>query len=142
MIKTGLIVFLFYSFGFLTFAQDTVVVNNTKFLFKKVTRGSEEYSGIDTVLFVYRIESGKNKLLLEHIVFQENADCNSIFRDYGTYYITNDSIIFSTVYEVDRSKNFGSPVSRKQIYIVEDSGKMILIYDKYEMEDGSFEDAN
>src|ERR1044072_1792585 len=94
---------------------DTVVVNGTKFIFEKSSRKNGE-ENIDTILKVYRIEKDTRKYLLEHTLFTQTGDCNSTFKDYGAWEIKNDSIIFTTEFEVERDKNFGLPYREKQIY--------------------------
>jgi len=141
MTKSISLLFLYFFISAEAFSQDTIVVNGSKFLFLEYTRASEDHVESDTMLSVYRIEFGEKVLLLSHALFAQHGDCNSVFTDFGNYFISSDSIIFTTEYEVDRSKNFGSAIYRKQIYIVESDGKMILIYDKREFEDGRFEDS-
>src|ERR1043166_5793660 len=122
-------------------SSDTVVVNNTKFLFVKSIHVSEaNHSKLDTVLQVYRIENGARKYLLAHNIYDYDADCNSVFEDFGTYEIHGDSVIFKTEFSVERDKNVGLPYRQKQIYVVKDDGKMILVFDKSEMEDGTWRD--
>jgi hypothetical protein len=120
---------------------DTIIVNGTKFLFVKSTRITDDYPDkLDTILKVYRIENEVRKYLLTHTLYTWSGDCNSVFEDHGSYIIQNDSIIFTTEFEVERDKNFGLPYQQKQIYIVKDDGKMILVYDRSEMEDGVWKD--
>lgn len=121
--------------------SDTIVVNKTKFLFVKSTRVTDDYPDkLDTIVNVYRVENEARKYLLTHVIYTWAGDCNSVFEDHGSYSIQGDSIIFITDYEVERDKNFGLPFSRKQIYRVKDDGKMILVYDRSEMEDGVWKD--
>lgn len=120
---------------------DTIIVNKTKFLFVKSTRVTDDYPDkLDTIVRVYRIENDSRKYLLTHTLYTWSGDCNSVFEDHGRFSIQGDSIIFTTEYEVERDKNFGLPYSRKQIYHVKDDGKMILVYDRSEMEDGTWKD--
>ena len=108
--------------------SDTIIINRTAFLFVKCT-GKSEINSMDTLLKVYRMENGARKYLLTQDIFTSGADCNSIFINHGTYQIKDDSLIFLTEFDFDQSKNFGLPSEEKQIYIVKDDGKMILIYD-------------
>lgn len=127
---------LFPGIGQCAHAQDTVTVNHTRFLFIKSVRPSEAHIGSDTILKVYRIQGDTSFYLLAHQLYAQSADCNSVFTDRGTYEIHGDSIIFLTDYAFEADKNFGLPFRRKQVYIVTDYGKMILLYDKEEYEDG------
>ena len=131
---------LFPGFAQCAHAQDTVTVNHTRFLFIKSVRPSEAHIGSDTILKVYRILDDTNYYLLTHALYAQSADCNSVFTDRGTYEIHGDSILFLTEYAFEADKNFGLPFRRKQVYIVRDDGKMILVYDKEEY-DGGWQDS-
>lgn len=142
---------LFFSFVFAFVAStvlqakilssDTIVINQTKFLFVKSTRITEDYPNkLDTILWVYRVKNGSRKYLLTHTIYTWSGDCNSVFEDHGSFSIQGDSVIFTTVFDVERDKNFGLPYQQKQVYTVKDDGKMILVFDKSEMEDGVWRD--
>jgi hypothetical protein len=115
--------------------SDTIVIHQTTFLFVKYTEKSEFVNAIDTLLKVYRIEDGVRKYLLKQDIFTSSADCNSEFENHGTYEIKGDSVIFMTLFYFDASKNAGLPDREKQIYVVRDGGKMILVYDAEEYGD-------
>jgi len=72
---------------------------------------------------------------LKHDLYSEDADCNSVFKNYGTYEVKGDSIIFHSEFNFDSSKNFGLPSEEKQVYVVRDDGKMILVYDAERYDD-------
>jgi hypothetical protein len=119
--------------------KDTVTVNKTKFVFETVAR--EGMLNVpDTVWNVYQTEDTARKYLLTHVIYSYDADCNSEFRDHGAYEIKGDSIIFTTEFEVERDKNFGLPYRQKQVYLVKSNGKLVLVYDRSEMEDGTWRD--
>jgi hypothetical protein len=120
-----------------TLQADTILVNGTKFLFVRSTLAGQ-LNTIDTILKVYRIENGQRSYLLTQNIHTEDADCNSYFIDYGSYEISGDSIIFKTEFNINPNMHVALPVSQKQIYIVKDDGKLILIYDRSEMEDGTW----
>jgi hypothetical protein len=117
--------------------RDTVTVNKTKFVFETVAKEGM-LNAPDTAWNVYRIENATSQYLLTHVIYSFDADCNSEFEDHGSYEIKGDSIIFTTVFDVERDKNFGLPYQQKQVYIVKANGKMVLVSDQSEMEDGTW----
>lgn len=121
-------------------AQDTLTVNHTRFIFVKSVRPSEAHIGSDTIVQVFRIQGDSSYYLLTHDLFAQSADCNSVFTDRGSYSISGDSMVFLTEYEFESNKNFGLPFRRKQVYVVKNDGKLILVYDKEEYEDNRWED--
>ncbi|MBC7863684.1 MAG: hypothetical protein IAF38_11965 [Bacteroidia bacterium] len=110
-------------------AVDTLSINGFSFVFK-VQRSYSEYSPMakDTVLLIYRLEKGKEKLLVKHFLYMWSADCNNVFRDYGKVEINEDKIILTTDYTQQRSDPI--PDYRKRIYKVNEKGQLILLSDK------------
>ncbi|MFL5766011.1 MAG: hypothetical protein ACJ77K_18850 [Bacteroidia bacterium] len=108
--------------------NDTIIVNGTQFFF---TKGEEknEFDRFDKFVKMYRIENGKPKYLLKHYTYRSSADCNNSFEDIGVYSVHNDSLFFRTEF---KQKNGIDPIptERKQIYIVDASGKLHLLYDR------------
>jgi hypothetical protein len=110
------------------FAQrDTIVIRKNKFITIRSIEKTE-YNPKDTLLKLYRISNGKREYLLTHYTFRYGADCNNIFKDYGSLKVSGDSII---LYTRCTQKGFDPiPQATKQIYKVSDAGKLSLIYDK------------
>ena len=110
------------------FAQrDTIVIGKNKFL---AIRSAEktEYDCKDTLLKLYRINNGRREYLLTHYLYQYGADCNNVFKDYGSMKVSGDSII---LYTRCTQKGFDPiPQATKQIYKVSNTGKLSLVYDK------------
>ncbi len=108
-------------------SSDTIIVNGSKFVTKKKAV-SNDFDGKDTAVLFYRIQDGKPKYLLRHFTYRYSGDCNNDFTDVGTYKIDGDSIIFMTEYLQKRSDPI--PVRRRQVYLVEPSGKVIPFSDR------------
>lgn len=107
--------------------RDTIVIGKNKFI---TIRSAEktEYNRKDTLLKLYRIDNGKREYLLTHYIYQYGADCNNVFKDYGSLKVSGDSII---LYTHCTQKGFDPiPQATKQIYKVNDAGKLSLVYDK------------
>lgn len=122
-------------------AQDTLLIRHTTFIVERYDRPSEEYTGQDTLIRLYRLENGAKKYLLSHVIYQQTADCNSVFTDYGRYEVRGDSLIFFTDYTFDSSSNFGLPLSRVQAFLVTDNGRLIEVYDRELTDDGVWVDS-
>lgn len=117
------------------FAQrDTISIGKNKFIAVRSTEKTE-YKRTDTLLKLYRIEGGRRKYLLTHYIYQYGADCNNIFKDYGSMKVSGDSITLYTRYT---QKGFDPiPQAAKKIYRVTKAGQLVLIYNK-EKKDGKW----
>ena len=120
---------------------DTSLINGFKFV-TVIKTEMNEYNGRDTLLKFYRIENGKAKYLLKHYVYKHSADYNNSFTDVGIYKIQNDSILFLTDF-LQKTGIDPIPEKRKQIFKVEEGGKLTLLYDKQlERFSGDWVDTN
>ena len=122
------ILLLIILLSFSAFAQrDTIFIGKNKFIAIKSTEKTE-YDRKDTLLKLYRIKNDKREYLLTHYIYQYGADCNNVFKDYGSLKVSGDSII---LYTRCTQKGFDPlPQATKQIYKVNDAGKLSLVYDK------------
>ncbi len=107
--------------------SDTISINKATFIFTKQTLMGE-YGKKDTILKLYRLDNGKKTYLLKHPLYQYSADCNNEFKDYGSYIIKGDSILF----EIKHKQKGTDPIPKltKQIYRVNQNKKLLLIYSK------------
>ena len=132
------ILFYFFSFGIFYFnAQeikfhskaDTISINGFAFVFKIKPAYDMDYpSAKDTVLFIYRLENKKEKLLVKHYLYRWSADCNNVFKDYGRVQVDGNKLILFTEYTQMRSDPI--PDFRKRIYRVNEKGKLIFVSDR------------
>ena len=107
--------------------QDTIFIGKNKFI---AIRSAEknEYNRNDTLLKLYRIKNGRREYLLTHYIYRYGADCNNIFKDYGSMKVSGDSII---LYTRCTQRGFDPiPQATKQIYRLNNAGKLLLVYDK------------
>jgi hypothetical protein len=112
------------------------MINGTKFLFVTSTVKNEfSDHDRDTLLKVYRVENGQRRYLLKHAIHRKGADCNNIYTDKGSYRVEGDKMIFITDFLQQGSDPI--PQSWRQVYQVNDKGKMILISDLTTEHDGS-----
>jgi len=124
---TSLVLFLFVQ---ITFGQkDTIFINGSKFIAKKQTIKTE-YDRRDTLLKLYRVDSGKAKYVLRHYLYKYGADAENEFEDIGTIQIRGDSLILKTHYLQKGRLRDPIPEWRKRIYRVTSSGELLLLYDK------------
>ena len=123
-------ILVLFFIGIVKFASsqtDTLVINGTKFL-RVIKTEISEYNKRDTILFLYRLENQSKKYLLKHYLYSWSADCNNEFTDVGTMHVNNDSITFITIHK--QKGNDPIPKKTKQIYRVDTSGKLKLIFNK------------
>jgi hypothetical protein len=110
-------------------ASDTLQINGFSFVFK-IKRSYNEFLPMekDTVLLIYRLEAGKEKLLVKHSIHVTSADCNNIFTDYGKVELSGSKLILTTKYT--QQGHDPIPDFRKRIYGVNAKGQLILVSDK------------
>lgn len=85
----------------------------------------------DTVSRLYRHVGGKETYLLTFYPYKDGGgDCNNIFWDRESWEIKNDSLIFTTIF-YQKTGIDPIPEVRKQIYRVDETGSLILLFDKY-----------
>jgi len=123
-------ILVLFFIGIVKFASsqtDTLVINGTKFL-RVIKTEKNEYHKRDTILLLYRLENQSKKYLLKHYLYSWSADCNNEFTDVGTMRVNNDSITFITFHK--QKGNDPIPNKTKQIYKVDTSGKLKLIFNK------------
>ena len=98
---------------------------------------SNEWNTFDSINRLYRIEDGKETYLLKYYMFKDNGgDCNNLFWYKEQLEIKNDRFIFTTDYFQLTNMN-PIPLERKQIYLVQSTGKVVSIFDKYRCQDNS-----
>ena len=117
-------------FGQRSFCQpDTIFVAGAKFVTIKKAIATN-YDLKDTLLNIYRLESGKRKFMLSHYLFQYGLDCNNEYRSIGSVEIKDGRLILRTKY---LQKGF-DPIPKKRIrsYRVNGKGQLIFISDKTE----------
>lgn len=107
--------------------SDTIMIYNTKFILTKRT-SKNDFNTNDTILNLFRIEKGVPKFLLKHYLYRYSGDCNNEFKDIGFLEQKGDSLIFNTRFL--QKGHDPIPELEKQIYIVKNDGKLILIYNK------------
>lgn len=106
---------------------DTILINGFKFVIKKSTI-KNDYGRKDTLLKLYKLDSGKARYVLKHYLYKFGADAENEFEDIGTIQIHDDSIVLKTHY---LQKGFDPiPDWRRRIYLVTPSGKILLLSDK------------
>jgi hypothetical protein len=120
---------------------DTLLVNNTMFITIQQTARNEYYpKNPDTLIYFYRLENEQKTYLLKHYTYHLSGDCNNEFTDIGYYQVKGDSIIFITEY--DQKLSDPIPLSRRQVYMVKPTGKLLLISDRTEDYDGKWANTN
>ena len=122
-----LVLFFISVVNFASSQTDTLVINGTKFL-RVIKTEKNQYHKRDTILLLYRLENQSKKYLLKHYLYSWSADCNNEFTDVGTMHVNNDSITFITIHK--QKGNDPIPKKTKQIYRVDTSGKLKLIFNK------------
>ena len=128
--KIYLTLFLSLIFVQTVFCQsDTVLINGVKFLTVKQTVKTE-YEKKDTLLKLFSLKNGKRQYLFSHYLFQYGGDVENEFKNIGTIQFTSDSIILKTHTFQKGLLLDPIPESRKQIYKVTTTGKLLLLYDK------------
>lgn len=105
-------------------------VNNANFVIESTIQ-KNEWDTKDSLNKLYRIEGQKKIHVLDYYVFKdEGGDCNNLFWEREYLQLAGDSIIFRTAY-FQKTNMDPIPTERKQIYRVDDSGKLELVFDKY-----------
>jgi hypothetical protein len=93
---------------------------------------SNEWNSNDTVSKLYRISEFDTTYLLQFYIFQDvGGDCNNRYWNREKLIIEEDRIIFSTHFFQKDGIHDPIPEWRKQIYQVDTTGALNLVYDKY-----------
>ena len=109
---------------------ETYEVNGYQFI-SRTSIVDNEWGTKDTLNKFYRIEDGQSIHLLDFYVFKDGGgDCNNLFWEREYIQFDGNKIIFRTAY-FQKTNMDPIPTVRKQIYTVDNTGKITLIFDKY-----------
>ena len=118
-------------FPILSNAQnERFTVNNFEFEIESDVVANE-WESMDTIQKLYRVEDSDRHYVLEYYPYKdEGGDCNNLFWYKEAMEVDGDSIVF-TIHYFQKTGIDPIPEWRKQIYVVNDDGLLILTYDKY-----------
>lgn len=123
-------ILLFFLAPMLSFAQEEpILINNHEF--NVVTEiVDNEWETKDTVNILFRNENGQPQQVLKYYSYKDRGgDCNNVFWNTESMEVQGDSVIFTTHF-FQKTGIDPIPEWRKQVYLVNAKGELILIYDK------------
>lgn len=122
-----LLVFLFkQSFGQI----EAIKIKTYNFVIKTEV-AKNEWNSTDTICKFFRVENKDTVYVLKFFRFEDwGSDCNNSFWINEHFEIQGDSILFITTY-LQKTGMDPIPTHRKQIFKVNNEGKLNLIYDRY-----------